>query len=633
MTSLHSVPRLVVLFGWCILLALVLQADTLAQEVAAPEGPQAVELLRRLKPKHPRLLVDEAGFQRLGERIKTDATLQAWDEAVRREADKLLKAPLPEHVLPDGVRLLSTSRTVLHRSYTLALMYRLHGDRRYADRLWQELDTVAAFPDFNPKHFLDTAEMTHALGIAYDWLFDTWTDAQRATIREAIVRHGLKPGLAAYNKKGWWPRSIYNWNQVCNGGMTVGALAIADEEPALAGAILQHAIASVPLAMASYAPDGAWNEGPGYWAYATTYNVVMLASLTSALGSDFGLSNSQGFDQTGLFPLYMAGPTGRTFNFADSGDRVGWAPCLFWLGARFNQPVSSWCALQGRPSAAGMVYYQTPGHDPKTAKLPLDRYWRVVEVATLRSDWTDPKALFVGVQAGSNRVSHNHLDLGSFVLDALGERWVVDLGADNYNLPGYFGGKRYDYYRMRAEGHNTLVLNPGEGPDQDKKADCRIRQFKSADDWAYAVADLTPAYAAHARRVERGVAMLDRRQVLVQDEVQADKPLALWWFMHTPAAVALEDAGRRAVLELKGKKLAAHILGPDEARFEVRPAEPLPTSPNPDGQRRNTDVRKLTVHLPKVDNVRLTVVFTPLDTAKEVSEISKTPEVKPLATW
>jgi hypothetical protein len=44
--------------------------------------------------------------------------------------------------------------------------------------------------------------------------------------------------------------------------MTLGALAIADEQPGLAGEILHAAIASVPLAMRRFAPDGAWGEGP-----------------------------------------------------------------------------------------------------------------------------------------------------------------------------------------------------------------------------------------------------------------------------------------------------------------------------------------------------------------------------------
>jgi hypothetical protein len=631
MKSTCHALRLLVMFGWCALLTPGMLTGASAQESASRKAPGAQELLERLKSGHPRLLIDQAGFDELGRRIKTDATLKGWDEAVRREADKLLKAPLPRHELPDGLRLLSTSRTVLHRSYTLALMYRLHGDRRYVDRLWRELDAVAAFPDFNPKHFLDTAEMTHALGIAYDWLFDTWTEAQRATIREAMIRHGLKPGLDVYRStKGWWPKCTHNWNQVCNGGMTVGALAIADEEPALAGEILEKAIASVPLAMASYAPDGAWNEGPGYWAYATTYNVVMLAALQSALGSDFGLSDAKGFDQTGLFPLYMAGPSDRTFNFEDSGDRIGYADCMLWLAERFQQPACTWFASLGTPSAAGMVWYRRPGKDPAAAGLPLDKYWRGVEVVTMRSHWTDPKALFVGLQSGSNRVNHNHLDLGSFVLDALGQRWAVDLGADNYNMPGYFGAKRYTYYRLRAEGHNTLLVNPDQGPDQDPKADCRIRQFKSEDAKATAIAELTPAYARKAQRVERGVAMLDRRAVLVQDEVEAGQPVSLWWFMHTPAAVTLNDDGRSAVLEQKGVKLAARIVAPAEARFEVRPAEPLPSSPNPKEQRRNNGIRKLTIQLPQVTSLRLAVVFTPLGTPDDGR---KTPEVKPLTAW
>ena len=32
-----------------------------------------------------------------------------------------------------------------------------------------------------------------------------------------------------------------------------------------------------------YGPDGAWAEGPGYWRYATQYNVVFLAALETAL--------------------------------------------------------------------------------------------------------------------------------------------------------------------------------------------------------------------------------------------------------------------------------------------------------------------------------------------------------------
>ena len=601
-----------------------------AKNIPVAEVPAPQQLIQRLKPGHPRLLIDQAGFEELGRRVKTDAVLKEWDKRLARDAEKILTAPLPRHEIPDGLRLLATSRRVLDHTYTLALTFRLHGQRRYAERLWQEMETVAAFPDFNPKHFLDTAEMTHALAIAYDWLYDTWTEAQRTTIRQAIVRHGLKPGLKVYQSGSWWPRCDHNWNQVCNGGMTIGALAIGDEEPELAGQILHNALASVPLAMRSYAPDGAWGEGPGYWGYATTYNVLMLAALDSALGTDFGLSKSEGFAETGLFPLYMTGPTGRAFNFEDSGERVGRADALFWLARRFEQPALAWfAASEGRPSAAAMLWYRQPGQDPQAAGLPLDKHWRKVEVVTMRTRWNDPKAMFVGIQAGSNRVNHNHLDLGSFVLDAQGQRWAIDLGGDDYNLPGYFGRDRYTYYRLRAEGHNTLVLNPGQGPDQDPGATARISRFESRPERAVAVADLTPAYAKHAESVQRGIALLRQGAVLVQDEVQASRPVDFWWFMHTPATVALADDGRTATLKQGQATLTARLLGPADARFEVRPAEPLPSSPHPQRQARNDKVRKLAIHLPETRQLRLGVLFT----TPEGQAAAGTTEMKPLGEW
>ena len=119
------------------------------------------------------------------------------------------------------------------------------------------------------------------------------------------------------------------------------------------------------------------------------------------------------------------------------------------------------------PAALDLLWYEPAGTSPKAAGLPLDKYFRGAEVAVMRSDWENPQALFVGFKAGDNKANHSHLDLGSFVFDAAGARWAMDLGADDYNLPGYFGKQRWDYYRLRAEGQNTLVINPGPGPDQD----------------------------------------------------------------------------------------------------------------------------------------------------------------------
>jgi hypothetical protein len=589
--------------------------------------PSPEELVKRIKPQHPRLLLDAAGFDGLKKKIAADPVLQQWDADLRRQADRCLTEKPPEHVMPDGLRLLSTSRDMMHHSYLLALAYRLHGDRKYIDHLWQDMETVAKFPDFNPRHFLDTAEMTHALAIAYDWIYDQWTPEQRKTIRTAMVRMGLEPGMKVYKSRGGFPTFVHNWNQVCNGGLTAGALAIGDEEPEICGQVLHRALSSVQLPMRSYAPDGGWGEGPGYWAYATSYNVTMIACLESALGSSFGLDSFPGFSQTGLFPIYMTLGGGRSFNFSDASETAGRSDCQIWLGHRFNEPAVTWFGAGGRPTAAGLIWYQSAGQDPAAAGLPLDKYYRNVEVATFRSRWNDPAAVCVGIQARSHSVNHQHLDIGSFVLDALGRRWALDLGSDDYNLPGYFGNQRYTYYRLRAEGHNTLVINPSARPDQEPEAKCRISRFESKPNWAFAIADLTNAYTGRAAKVERGVALLDRRAIVVQDEIKADKA-EIWWFMHTQAEINLADGGRTALLSLGGKRLEARILSPGSVRFDVRAAEPLSTSPNPSRQKQNDGVQKLAIRLRDAGNVRLTVIFLP-----QGSEVAPFPVVRALSEW
>jgi len=425
-----------------------------------------------------------------------------------------------------------------------------------------------------------------------------------------MVEKGLKRGLHIEQNKLYWSVFTFNWNQVCNGGLGMGALAIADEEPALCGEFLHDALESIQLAMGSFAPDGGWDEGPGYWTYATMYNVALLAGLQSALHTDFGLSQMPGFSQTGLFPIYLTSGDDHIFNFADGHDNPLNAPQLFWLARQFHrQEFAAAKEKTDKGNPEELLWYE-PSNPDSIAALPLDKYFRHAEVVTFRGDWTNRNATYVGFKAGSNRASHGHLDLGTFVLDAEGLRWAIDLGADDYNLPGYFSKGRWDYYRLRAEGHNTLVFGPdGPGPDQILKADTRIIDFESKPERAYAVADLSPAYTNKTESVRRGIALLDRTNVLVEDEIQGDVPRELYWFMHTPASIKLK--GSQAVLSLKGKKLYAHILRPPEAVFTSMPSTPLPGSPNPARQAANEGISVLTIHLTNIAKTRISVLFTP----------------------
>ena len=249
--------------------------------------------------------------------------------------------------------------------------------------------------------------------------------------------------------------------------------------------------------------------------------------------------------------------------------------------------------------------------------MPLDAFFRGIDVAFFRSAWEDPQALYVGFKGGNNRANHSHLDLGTFVLDAHGYRWAVDLGSDNYNLPAYFSTQRWTYYRLTTAGHNTLLIN---SVNQATSARAPIIAFHATSAWAFAVADLTAAYPM-TQRVWRGVAMLDRERVLVEDEVEAEQPVDIVWGMHTPAEISID--GALATLQQGAETVQAKIITPAGARFEVASATPS----RPD-ENQNAGIHKLLVRLPdKTRQVRIAIV---IDTNKG----SATPlTAAPLAEW
>lgn len=613
-------------------LVLVGTLAPLQAKIPIPSDP-----LKTLKTDHPRLLVTPSDFARIKETIKTDPVAERMAASVIHHADSLLKEPLPEHVLPDGKRLLATSRKVKDHMQTLGLAWQLTGDRKYPERAWTDLEAAGNFPDWNPPHFLDTAEMTRAFAIGLDWMYEAWTPAQREQICQWIIKQGLTPALAGYrnptSQNGHQLRALNNWGQVTDGGIGMGALAIADLHPDEARETLRSALECIQPSLMRYAPDGGWDEGYGYFTYGMEYSTGFIASLKSSLGTDFGLSEMPGYSLTPDFPTFLEGPCGTFFGFADCGEgvkKISSIPQAGWVATQFGNRIAA--ANQRKkacehPDAMGLLWLPPASEKSAPTEPVRVKAFAANACCTLRTSWGDTNAGFVGFKAGNNKANHGHLDIGSFVYDVGGKHWAVDLGADNYNLPDYFGKQRWNYYRLRAEGNNTIVVNPDKEPDQSPKADCPITLCADRKNACVAVGDLGAAYPA-LTSAKRGVRLANDGSLRIQDELDSGgKETSILWFMHTPAKITIAPDGRSATLSQEGKILRAQLISPPDGRFENMEAVPLPSSPNPQGQKVNQGITKLAVRSVCKNQEKIIVDLSPDGTTPSPLPVT------PLANW
>ena len=200
------------------------------------------------------------------------------------------------------------------------------------------------------------------------------------------MHKGLEPGLEVYAGGAThnWHTGTNNWNQVCNGGLGTGALAIADVAPEIAGRVLHEALGSLPLAMGHYAPDGASTEGVTYWEYGSRYNILFLSALETALGTDYGLTRLPGFAESGAYQMYMSGAGRMSMDCRLSLRRM--SSRALWLGRRYGCPSTwyrYWNPARPHGAPARLFWFDDSAKTFDLATLPWTSTF--AETAPLRS--------------------------------------------------------------------------------------------------------------------------------------------------------------------------------------------------------------------------------------------------------
>lgn len=551
-----------------VVMASVLMLGALCGAAPQPSAaPQAIH-------GHPRLLMHADEFEALRARIASggNETLIELHRQVMRRAEMLAGEDYTPVFKLDaaGKRLLHVSRHVLYRVFSFAYAYRMTGEERYLELAQADMLAACSFHTWNPSHFLDVAEMGTAVSIGYDWLYDDLREETRHKVREALETMVIEPALELKYKRGFYS-SIGNWNQVCNCGTVLAALSLYEQDPARYQEIIERSIETdKEVGEKIYAPDGSYPEGYAYWNYGTSFQVMMMACLESAQGTDYGIGETSGMDNTGAWMMFMEGPGGKAYNYSDGGSDIA----LLWPQWYFARKYSHPDLLYGEISKISLLdsgYLTNEGIrliplvmalasklETVQAKAPTRHVWAgqgVTPQVLVRTGWTGGlEDKYLGIKGGKASSNHSHMDAGSFVFDAEGVRWATDLGgvgpyaaAENamrarglslWDMDQDSG--RWTFMKHNNRFHNTLTINDSDHRVDGKAELVRVIDRRSRKGGCF---DLTPPLSGQLASAVRTATIVRDSYLEVKDEVRAlpDKEAVVRWTLVTEADVKVLD--------------------------------------------------------------------------------------------
>lgn len=528
----------------------------------------------------PRLLFRADGLARLREEIKTTRR-QEW-ERLKTAVDRSLRHDPPENrpIEGDPTRPGTPNDEMLwqrvfgYRIPGLALVALLDSDPKYFEAARKWALKPGEYPLWGAGVFegtdLAAAHELYGISIAYDWLYHRWSPEDRERLKQILAQHGkvMYEAAVGLNERGWWKTSWRQNHAWCNyGALGVTAVALAGEVPgvgewlARAEWAFQHIVGELP-------DEGAYEEGVPYWGYGMESLVRFITAARPYLSQDFYASTY--LRNTHLFRLYLAGPQVETIaNFGDGPTR-DWhaiAPLIYRLAAEYRNPLAQWLAeaLPQRDDLdAAMYILLWRDHSLKAeppAHLPTWHAFRQTGFAGARTSWDDD-ALTLHLRSGKANVSHSHLDVNDFLLNAGGEWLLRDYGYGKVG-PGYFS-KEIEYFSNNTAGHNCLVIG-GRNQRRDDDSLGLITHAAEESGVIWFRSDATQAYQA-AESVVRELALVRPHPgagkwgyLVVRDRARVKDPQTFEFMLQPGGPVSF------ATLELLGGTVSvAQEAGPTE---------------------------------------------------------------------
>jgi len=579
---------LILSFGLSLISSIWFLQPVTAQEEDIPKlfNPITVDYLEKnLRKSSPKLILTPALESKLQSKLKNDEGVKRYYQYLVKESEAIMEKPLLKREL-QGFRMLAVSREMVERMGILCMVYRIDKNPEILKRIDEEILAVCNFKDWNPQHFLDVGEMSFAVALAIDWTGE-WLPGSTVDLAKAsLIEKGLKPSFNEGGTRMFWISSYNNWNPVCHGGMIAAALVVFDKDPEWATKTIHRALEKLPNSLKEYAPDGVYPEGPSYWGYGTSYTAVTSSMLSSALGQDFGIYESEGFKLGPDFYLQSVAPSGEYFNFCDCDGRInGPSAVLYWFAAKtgdgkyfikqfFENPEKL-----GRFAGPGLVWL-SDYEIQKNSDLATEWFGKGRNPVAYFRNRDNKNQYYLAAKGGIASVIHGNMDAGTFVFELHGVRWVVDPGNQSYYTLNKIGFdlssrcqecERWTLLTKSNKGHSTITVN-NERHNADGYA--ALNSFERGDK-PNVTFDMTEIFHGKLNSHSRKFIKESDHSVIIEDNIEInDSTRIITWGLMTVAEVEMTEKG--AILKQDGKRLDLEILSPENLQISLISLDPPP---------------------------------------------------------
>ena len=394
----------------------------------------------------------------------------------------------------------------------------------------------------------------------------------------------------------WWmglgPRTdLNNWTPwICSNWLTA-TLLVERNETRRRQSVVKIA-RCLDNFLAVYGEDGGCDEGPGYWGRAGASLFDCLELLNSSTAGKIDPYREPLIRNIAAY-IYRVYIKDEYFvNFADASAKAAPEPGLVYrFGKRIDDPMmtgfGAFLAHRDpdplripRQASLGRFLadlFSASEMSTATPREPLlgDVWLPDVQVMAARSVPGTSGGFYVAAQGGHNAESHNHNDVGNFVVYADGRPVLIDVGVETYTSKT-FSSRRYEIWTMQSAYHNVPTINGLQQKDGREFRATNV-SFSTDDTRVSFRLDLAAAYPAEAQIASwtRTLTLLRGKGIELNEDYQLKKWVAPFELNFMTTLWATADPAGAVLLADTASGQPVYVMRYDPEAFEAR-AENIP---------------------------------------------------------